>query len=139
MKFFWLMVFIFFLGYMVYGIFVRDFKKLYWNYMLKVIFKIDCFLIFLLDFFYFVGGINMVVLRLLCLFWLYCFLELRSIIEICFCFLDFLFFCFLVVMVLFIFYWNVCFYFVFLRWIGFGLDDWVYLKFIKLGFDFLVW
>lgn len=106
--------------------------------MLKVIFKIDCFLIFLLDFFYFVGGINMVVLRLLCLFWLYCFLELRSIIEICFCFLDFLCFCFLVVMVLFIFYWNVCFYFFFLRWIGFGLDDWVYLKFIKLGFDFLV-
>lgn len=122
---------------MAHGILVRDPKKLHRNYMLKATFKIDCLSILPLDLFYFVGGINMVALRLPRLLRLHRLLELRSTTETRSRFPDFLLLCFLVAMVLLIFHWNACFYFVLSRWIGFGSDDWVYPKLTKPGFDSL--
>ena len=108
---------------MAHGILVRDPKKLHQNYMLKATFKIDCFSILPLYLFYFVGGINMVALRLPRLLRLHRLLELRSTTETLSRFPNFLRLCFLVAMVSLIFHWNACFYFFLSRWIGFGSDD----------------
>lgn len=89
---------------MAHGILVRDPKKLHQNYMLKATFKIDCLSILPLDLFYFVGGINMVALRLPRLLRLHRLLELRSTTETRSRFPDFLRLCFLVAMVLLIFH-----------------------------------
>lgn len=105
--------------------------------MLKAIFKIDCLSIVPLDLFYFVSGINMVALRLPRLLRLHRLLELTSTTETLTRFPNFLRLCLLVVMVLLIFHWNACFYFLLSRWIGFGTDSWVYPKHTTPGFDSL--
>ena len=79
----------------------------------------------------------MVALRLPRLLRLHRLLELRSTTETRSRFPNFLRICFLVAMVLLIFHWNACFYFILSRWIGFGSDDWVYPKLTKPGFDSL--
>ncbi|KAL9973765.1 hypothetical protein ACROYT_G020261 [Oculina patagonica] len=124
-------------GYMAHGILVRDPQKLHQNYMMKATFKIDCLSIVPLDLFYFIAGINMVALRIPRLLRLHRLLELRSTTETNSRFPNFLRLCFLVLMVLLIFHWNACFYFLLSKWIGFGSDSWVYPKLTKPGFDSL--
>ena len=94
--------------------------------MSTLTFKLDCLSILPLDLFYFACGLNVVVLRLPRLFRLHRLLELRSTTEMNSRFPNFLRLCFLVAMVLLIFHWNACFYFLLSRWIGLGSDSWVY-------------
>ena len=119
------------------GILVKDSKKLRRNYISKLAFKIDCLSIVPLDLFYFAWGLNKVILRLPRLLRLHRLLELRSTTETHSRFPNFLRLCFLVAMVLLIFHWNACFYFLLSKWIGFGSDTWVYPKLTAPGFDSL--
>lgn len=119
------------------GTLVRDSKKLRRNYISKLAFKIDCLSIVPLDLFYFAWGLNKVILRLPRLLRLHRLLELRSTTETHSRFPNFLRLCFLVAMVLLIFHWNACFYFLLSKWIGFGSDTWVYPKLTAPGFDSL--
>ena len=119
------------------GTLVRDSKKLRRNYISKLAFKIDCLSIVPLDLFYFAWGLNKVILRLPRLLRLHRLLELRSTTETHSRFPNFLRLCFLVAMVLLIFHWNACFYFLLSKWIGFGSDTWVYPKLTSPGFDSL--
>lgn len=119
------------------GTLVKDSKKLRRNYISKLAFKIDCLSIVPLDLFYFAWGLNKVILRLPRLLRLHRLLELRSTTETHSRFPNFLRLCFLVAMVLLIFHWNACFYFLLSKWIGFGSDTWVYPKLTAPGFDSL--
>lgn len=119
------------------GTLVKDSKKLRRNYISKLAFKIDCLSIVPLDLFYFAWGLNKVILRLPRLLRLHRLLELRSTTETHSRFPNFLRLCFLVAMVLLIFHWNACFYFLLSKWIGFGSDTWVYPKLTSPGFDSL--
>lgn len=119
------------------GTLVKDSKKLRRNYISKLAFKIDCLSIIPLDLFYFAWGLNKVILRLPRLLRLHRLLELRSTTETHSRFPNFLRLCFLVAMVLLIFHWNACFYFLLSKWIGFGSDTWVYPKLTAPGFDSL--
>lgn len=119
------------------GTLVKDCKKLRRNYISKLAFKIDCLSIVPLDLFYFAWGLNKVILRLPRLLRLHRLLELRSTTETHSRFPNFLRLCFLVAMVLLIFHWNACFYFLLSKWIGFGSDTWVYPKLTAPGFDSL--
>ena len=119
------------------GTLVKDSKKLRRNYISKLAFKIDCLSIIPLDLFYFAWGLNKVILRLPRLLRLHRLLELRSTTETHSRFPNFLRLCFLVAMVLLIFHWNACFYFLLSKWIGFGSDTWVYPKLTSPGFDSL--
>lgn len=119
------------------GILVKDSKKLRRNYISKLAFKIDCLSIVPLDLFYFAWGLDKVILRLPRLLRLHRLLELRSTTETHSRFPNFLRLCFLVAMVLLIFHWNACFYFLLSKWIGFGSDTWVYPKLTSPGFDSL--
>ena len=119
------------------GALVKDSKKLRLNYISKLAFKIDCLSIVPLDLFYFACGLNKVILRLPRLLRLHRLLELRSTTETHSRFPNFLRLCFLVAMVLLIFHWNACFYFLLSKWIGFGSDTWVYPKLTAPGFDSL--
>lgn len=119
------------------GTLVKDSKKLRRNYISKSAFKIDCLSIVPLDLFYFAWGLDKVILRLPRLLRLHRLLELRSTTETHSRFPNFLRLCFLVAMVLLIFHWNACFYFLLSKWIGFGSDTWVYPKLTAPGFDSL--
>ena len=119
------------------GTLVKDSKKLRRNYISKLAFKIDCLSIVPLDLFYFAWGLDKVILRLPRLLRLHRLLELRSTTETHSRFPNFLRLCFLVAMVLLIFHWNACFYFLLSKWIGFGSDTWVYPKLTAPGFDSL--
>lgn len=119
------------------GTLVKDSKKLRRNYISKLAFKIDCLSIVPLDLFYFAWGMDKVILRLPRLLRLHRLLELRSTTETHSRFPNFLRLCFLVAMVLLIFHWNACFYFLLSKWIGFGSDTWVYPKLTAPGFDSL--
>lgn len=119
------------------GTLVKDSKKLRRNYISKLAFKIDCLSIVPLDLFYFAWGLDKVILRLPRLLRLHRLLELRSTTETHSRFPNFLRLCFLVAMVLLIFHWNACFYFLLSKWIGFGSDNWVYPKLTAPGFDSL--
>ena len=119
------------------GTLVKDSKKLRRNYISKLAFKMDCLSIVPLDLFYFAWGLNKVILRLPRLLRLHRLLELRSTTETHSRFPNFLRLCFLVAMVLLIFHWNACFYFLLSKWIGFGSDTWVYPKLTAPGFDSL--
>ena len=119
------------------GTLVKDSKKLRRNYISKLAFKIDCLSIVPMDLFYFAWGLNKVILRLPRLLRLHRLLELRSTTETHSRFPNFLRLCFLVAMVLLIFHWNACFYFLLSKWIGFGSDTWVYPKLTAPGFDSL--
>lgn len=119
------------------GTLVKDSKKLRRNYISKLAFKIDCLSIVPLDLFYFAWGLDKVILRLPRLLRLHRLLELRSTTETHSRFPNFLRLCFLVAMVLLIFHWNACFYFLLSKWIGFGSDTWVYPKLTSPGFDSL--
>ena len=119
------------------GTLVKDSKKLRRNYISKLAFKIDCLSIVPLDLFYFTWGLDKVILRLPRLLRLHRLLELRSTTETHSRFPNFLRLCFLVAMVLLIFHWNACFYFLLSKWIGFGSDTWVYPKLTAPGFDSL--
>ena len=119
------------------GTLVKDSKKLRRNYISKSAFKIDCLSIVPLDLFYFAWGLDKVILRLPRLLRLHRLLELRSTTETHSRFPNFLRLCFLVAMVLLIFHWNACFYFLLSKWIGFGSDTWVYPKLTSPGFDSL--
>lgn len=119
------------------GTLVKDSKKLRRNYISKLAFQIDCLSIVPLDLFYFAWGLNKVILRLPRLLRLHRLLELRSTTETHSRFPNFLRLCFLVAMVLLIFHWNACFYFLLSKWIGFGSDTWVYPKLTAPGFDSL--
>lgn len=119
------------------GTLVKDSKKLRRNYISKLAFKIDCLSIVPLDLFYFAWGLNKAILRLPRLLRLHRLLELRSTTETHSRFPNFLRLCFLVAMVLLIFHWNACFYFLLSKWIGFGSDTWVYPKLTAPGFDSL--
>lgn len=119
------------------GTLVKDSKKLRRNYISKLAFKIDCLSIVPLDLLYFAWGLNKVILRLPRLLRLHRLLELRSTTETHSRFPNFLRLCFLVAMVLLIFHWNACFYFLLSKWIGFGSDTWVYPKLTAPGFDSL--
>lgn len=119
------------------GTLVKDSKKLRRNYISKLAFKIDCLSIVPLDLFYFAWGLDKVMLRLPRLLRLHRLLELRSTTETHSRFPNFLRLCFLVAMVLLIFHWNACFYFLLSKWIGFGSDTWVYPKLTSPGFDSL--
>lgn len=122
---------------MEHGILVRDPKKLRQHYMSTLTFKLDYLSILPLDLFYFVCGLDVVVLRLPRLFRLHRLLELRSTTEMNFRFPIFLRLCFLAAIVLLIFHWNACFYFLLSRWIGLGSDSWVYPKLTTPGFETL--
>ena len=122
---------------MEHGILVKDPKKLRRNYVSNSGFKIDCLSLIPLDLFYFVCGVNAVVLRLPRLLRLHRLMELRNTTETHSRFPNFLRLCFLVAMVSLIFHWNACFYFLLSRWIGFGSDNWVYPKVTTPGFDSL--
>lgn len=119
------------------GTLVKDSEKLRRNYISKLAFKIDCLSIVPLDLFYFAWGLDKVILRLPRLLRLHRLLELRSTTETHSRFPNFLRLCFLVAMVLLIFHWNACFYFLLSKWIGFGSDTWVYPKLTSPGFDSL--
>lgn len=119
------------------GTLVKDSKKLRRNYISKLAFKIDCLSIVPLDLFYFAWGLDKVILRLPRLLRLHRLLELRSTTETHSRFPNFLRLCFLVAMVLLIFHWNACFYFLLSKWIGFGSDTWVYPKLTSPGFESL--
>ena len=119
------------------GTLVKDSKKLRRNYISKLAFKIDCLSIVPLDLFYFAWGLDKVILRLPRLLRLHRLLELRSTTETHSRFPNFLRLSFLVAMVLLIFHWNACFYFLLSKWIGFGSDTWVYPKLTAPGFDSL--
>ena len=119
------------------GTLVKDSKKLRRNYISKLAFKIDCLSIVPLDLFYFAWGLDKVILRLPRLLRLHRLLELRSTTETHSRFPNFLRLCFLVAMVLLIFHWNACFYFLLSKWIGFGSDTWVYPKLTAPDFDSL--
>lgn len=119
------------------GTLVKDSKKLRRNYISKSAFKIDCLSIVPLDLFYFAWGLDKVILRLPRLLRLHRLLELRSTTETHSRFPNFLRLCFLVAMVLLIFHWNACFYFLLSKWIGFGSDTWVYPNLTSPGFDSL--
>ncbi|PFX19473.1 Cyclic nucleotide-gated olfactory channel [Stylophora pistillata] len=125
------------IGFMEQGLLVRDPKQLHRNYMRKIIFKLDCLSIIPLDLFYFEVGINSVALRLNRLLRLHRMLELRATIETISRFPNFLRLCSLIAMVLLIFHWNACFYFLLSKWIGFGSDSWVYPDLTSPGFDSL--
>ena len=90
-----------------------------------------------LDLFYFEVGINSVALRFNRLLRLHRLLELRATIETISRFPNFLRLCSLIAMVLLIFHWNACFYFLLSKWIGFGSDTWVYPDLTSPGFDSL--
>ena len=119
------------------GLLVRDPKQLHRNYTKKIIFKLDCLSIIPLDLFYFEVGINSVALRFNRLLRLHRLLELRATIETISRFPNFLRLCSLIAMVLLIFHWNACFYFLLSKWIGFGSDTWVYPDLTSPGFDSL--
>ena len=116
---------------------VKDPRKLRRNYISNLAFKIDCLSLIPLDLFYFLCGLDVVVLRLPRLLRLHRLLELRSKTETNSRFPNFLRLCFLVAMVLLIFHWNACFYFLLSRWIGLGSDGWVYPDLTTPGFDSL--
>lgn len=116
---------------------VKDPRKLRRNYISNLAFKIDCLSLIPLDLFYFLYGLDVVVLRLSRLLRLHRLLELRSKTETNSRFPNFLRLCFLVAMVLLIFQWNEGFYFLLSRWIGLGLDSWVYPDLTTPGFDSL--
>ncbi|CAH3126003.1 unnamed protein product [Pocillopora meandrina] len=124
-------------GFMERGLLVRDPKQLHRNYTKKIIFKLDCLSIIPLDLFYFEVGINSVALRFNRLLRLHRLLELRATIETISRFPNFLRLCSLIAMVLLIFHWNACFYFLLSKWIGFGSDTWVYPDLTSPGFDSL--
>lgn len=119
------------------GTLVKDSKKLRGNHISKLAFKIDCLSIVPFDLFYFAWGLNKVILRLPRLLRLHRLLELRSTTETHSRFPNFLHLCFLVAMVLLIFHWNACFYFLLSKWIGFGSDTWVHPELTAPGFDSL--
>ncbi|XP_058955141.2 cyclic nucleotide-gated channel rod photoreceptor subunit alpha-like [Pocillopora verrucosa] len=124
-------------GFMERGLLVRDPKQLHRNYTKKIIFKLDCLSIIPLDLFYLEVGINLVALRFNRLLRLHRLLELRATIETISRFPNFLRLCSLIAMVLLIFHWNACFYFLLSKWIGFGSDTWVYPDLTSPGFDSL--
>ena len=126
-----------FVGFMERGLLVRDPKQLHRNYTKNIIFKLDCLSIIPLDLFYFEVGINSVALRFNRLLRLHRLLELRATIETISRFPNFLRLCSLIAMVLLIFHWNACFYFLLSKWIGFGSDTWVYPDLTSPGFDSL--
>lgn len=123
------------IGYLERGLLVTDVAKLRHRYVASMAFKLDCVSLLPLDLLYIWVGSNCTALRMLRLLRLHRVITFLSKAETSTSHPSILRIFILTIVILLVFHWNACFYFLISQLIGFGSDEWVYPSMNETAYD----